>query len=551
MSIALRQYHRTHHGRPGALLRIHQHIAEHGRLDADQVASLAKEVDLPAATIRAAASYYTGLQTGPNTLGICHGTSCLLAGADDLHVRLLEDKPCSSVYCLGYCDRSPTVLRADGHVVIECGDRSAAALVNEPKHEHPRPSVRCVAPEGIVTRRVITGDHSDLSVARAAGVYEALRAALRQTPGSVLDAVERSGERGRGGAAFPTGAKWRRCAEAPGETKYVVANGDEGDPGSYIDRVLMEDDPHAVLEGMALCAYAVGASRGIVFIRHEYPAAIELMSHAIEQARAANVLGDSVLGTDFEFDVEVFPAMGSYVCGEETAMLSAIEGFRGEVQLRPPYPVTSGLYGNPTVVNNVETLVCVPWIIDRGAGDYAGYGTSESSGTKAMCLNHGFARPGIVEVEFGLTLRELIEIHAGGARTGTEIAAVMLGGPMGSLLTPEEWDAPICYTAMAKRGVQLGHGGMVAIPRGTDWRKVLVHLLRFMKHESCGKCVPCSIGSRRALDMAEAATCDRQALRELLDMISDASLCAFGELMPGPMRRILELMERDGVSAGA
>ena len=338
---------------------------------------------------------------------------------------------------------------------------------------------------------------SDLAAARAQGVYQALAKALRGSPQELLDTVEHSEQRGRGGAGFLTGAKWRSCARAPGEPKYVVVNGDEGDPGSFIDRVLMEDDPHSVLEGLILCAYAVGASQGIIFIRSEYPRAIACMRQALAAAYEQGILGASVLGSKFALEVSVCPGSGSYVCGEETAMLNAIEGWRGEVRIRPPYPAVEGLYGKPTVVNNVETLVSIPFIVERGPEVYAAFGTARSKGTKVFSLNHGFARPGLVEVEFGITLLEVVA-EAGKGAGGQRLDAAILGGPMGSVLLPHEWGVPVCYVHMADKGIQLGHGGLVAIPEGTDFRALLEHWLEFMMDESCGKCVPCRLGSKRA-----------------------------------------------------
>jgi NADH-quinone oxidoreductase subunit F len=275
------------------------------------------------------------------------------------------------------------------------------------------------------------------------------------------------------------------------------------------------------------------------------------MRRALAEARAAELLGPAVLGSDFAFDIELCSGHGSYVCGEETALLNAIEGRRGEVRLRPPYPAVEGLHGRPTVVNNVETLVNVPWIVRHGAERYRALGTPTSSGTKALCLNHGFARPGIVEVELGSALRDVIEgVPAdagggGGGRGGVPLAAVLLGGPMGSLLTPDQWDVPIGYSEMSRRGVQLGHGGLVALPMGTDFASLLEQLLEFMAEESCGKCVPCRLGSHQALALARQGSGGERRVRltRLLDLIGETSLCAFGQLMPGPMGRILELVE--------
>jgi len=537
---ALRRYRKTRHGVGVPLSNVHPTPSSGLDPSPESVSKLAREVGLPEAAVRGALSFYTDLHTRRDAIRICQGTSCTLAGAAKLKSLLADRSPCRDVYCLGFCDQSPAVLdeRGEVHAGSEAwrlaeggGETSAPALA---------PSARSLVRKPLVLGRVLAGDCSALDAARAAGAYRAIEKALTQSPAEVLGAVERSGQRGRGGAGFPTGAKWRACAEAPGEPRYVVVNGDEGDPGSFIDRVLMEQDPHGVLEGMLLCGYAVGASRGIVFIRSEYPRAIERMRAAVEAARAAEIFGASILGSRFAFDVSVVEGLGSYVCGEETAMLNAIEGFRGEVRIRPPYPAVEGLYGKPTVVNNVETLANIPPIIEHGPEAYAALGTEKSKGTKVICFNHGFARPGLLEVEFGITLRELIE-EAGGGAGGRRLEAVVLGGPMGSLLVPEEWDVPVCYGAMGERGIQLGHGGLVAIPEGSDSRALLEHWIEFMMEESCGKCVPCRLGSRAAWNLlrANGQPGARPQLERLFDVMDQGSLCAFGQNLPGPMRALV------------
>lgn len=496
---------------------------------------------------RGVESFYADLSADPQALRICRGLSCELAGAADLHGRLASRQPCRGIYCLGYCDRSPALLQPDGTAWVGVAALSWP-VTSGAEAADGRVDIRCVARTPIVTARIAAGDHSSLSRAQAAGVYGALRRALAGPPEAVLAAVERSGERGRGGAGFPTGHKWRLCAQAPGARRYVVANGDEGDPGSFVDRVLLEDDPHAVIEGLILCAYAVGAHEGVVYIRSEYPKARQRMQQAIVEAREAGMLGPTVLGLPFAFDLRLVAGQGSYVCGEETALLNAIEGRRGEVRVRPPYPAEHGLYGQPTVVNNIETLVNIPWIFEHGAEAYRQTGTPDSPGTKAFCLNHGFARPGIVEADFGLTLRALIETYGGGAAGGRRLIAVALGGPMGSVVSPADWDVPLDFPALAAREIRLGHGGVVAIPEGTDLRALLVHWLRFMADESCGKCVPCRHGSRSALGLARALkgsgaqwADSSQALVDLLDTIELTSLCGFGQGIPGPVKTLMRL----------
>jgi NADH:ubiquinone oxidoreductase subunit F (NADH-binding) len=507
------------------------------------VSRAAERLDVPEAALRGAASFYADLTHASNRLRVCRGTSCFLADGQPG----VEAVPAGqrTVYCLGYCDRSPAVLVGDDWIVL--GDAARAlragsgleAAEGSPALAGP-PALRCTAREPLVLRRALRGDFSELAAARADGAYSALARATRTGPASVLDAVERSRHRGRGGAAFPTGTKWRLCAEAADPERYVVANGDEGDPGCFVDRVLMERDPHGVLEGLLLAGYAVGAARGYVFVRSEYPHAIGVMERAVRAARAEGILGPSVMDSAFAFDVDVVRGLGSYVCGEETALLNAIEGRRGEVRIRPPYPTERGLWDHPTVVNNVESLVSVPVIVERGADEYAALGTAACSGTKTLCFNHGFARPGIVEVEFGATLGGVIA-DAGGGAHGAELEAVLLGGPMGSVVTPPDWDVQVCYGAMGARGIQLGHGGVVAVPEGTDTLALLRHWLDFMRDESCGRCVPCARGSAHARSLIDgAAPAQRARLERLLDVMEAGSLCAFGQSMPAPMRQLLD-----------
>jgi NADH:ubiquinone oxidoreductase subunit F (NADH-binding) len=470
----------------------------------------------PAAAQRGVRSFYDELHADPGANRVCAGTSCLLAGGGALRGR--------RVYCLGFCDRSPAALRPDGAVALGC--RSEADLARAEKA--PRlPDVRVAAREAVVLARLRSGDHAELATARRAGVYTEWLRARERPAEEALAAIEASGEQGRGGAGFPTGRKWRAAASASGSPRFAVANGDEGDPGSFVDRALMEHDPHAVLEGLALCAHAIGAQEGIVFVRGEYPRAADQLERA---AREVAGLLDPVR-------VRVVRGKGSYVCGEETALLNAIEGRRGEVRLRPPHPTEHGLWGRPTVVNNVETLVNVPWILARGPQAYRALGTPGSPGTKVICLNHGFAKPGLLEVEFGTPLRRVIEEHAGGGADGRRLRAVVLGGPMGSVLGPESWDVPVAYGP----GSRLGHGGLVAVPEGADVPALVRHWLEFMAQESCGRCAPCALGSRRALELLG----EEGPLRELLGLISDTSLCGFGQLLPGPVLELLALRAQD------
>lgn len=482
-----------------------------------------------------------------NRLGICRGLSCELHGAAELDARIRAPGSPVAIQCLGQCHDSPALWLPDGSVVAGADALQWPAMAGAAGTPQAV-DVRVVARRAVVTERIGNGCFAGIDRARDAGVYASFVAALDKAPEAVLEAVVASGERGRGGAAFATGEKWRRCALAAGARRYVVANGDEGDPGSFIDRVLLEDDPHAVLEGLALSAFAVGATQGMVFVRAEYPLARARINQAIIEAREAGLLGTAILGSSFSFDVHLVAGHGSYVCGEETALLNAIEGRRGEVRVRPPYPATTGLHGFPTVVNNIETLVNIPWILREGPAAFRALGTAGSPGTKAFCLNRGFDRPGIVEAEFGVSLREIVEIHGGGPRGGGPWHGVALGGPMGSVLGRSDLDTPVDYAELARRGIRLGHGGIVMLPQSADLGEVLVAWATFMASESCGKCAPCAIGSAQVLRLArqmarpaEAPAAAKTELMRLLDVIESASLCGFGQGIPAPLRTLARM----------
>lgn len=542
MSTRARAFRATH--APEAALdavlpEFHELAEERGRLDAVAIEHLATRVHLPIAAVRGAASSFDDAKVGQGTIRVCAGTSCLLSSGGEVLKELASAHACHPTYCLGYCDRSPVAMTGDGCVVPNLTHEMLPVFTQGgPVRHPPASSVRTASRHAIVNARL----EKSLDPRGPAPNYAGLRAALAMSPGAVVDALLASGLRGRGGAAYPTGKKWQMAASATGSPKFVVANGDEGDPGSFIDRELMERDPHSILEGMAICGHAIGATRGIVFIRSEYPVSVEVMNAAIARAKGAGFLGENALGKGRAFDIEVVRGMGSYVCGEETAMLAAIEGMRGEVWPRPPYPVNAGVFGKPTVVDNVETLNNVPWIMEHGAAAFAAMGTADSKGTKALCFNRGFARPGIVEVEFGMTLREAIEAHGGGGAGGAELEAVLVGGPMGSIVTPDQWGEPICFAGMARRGINLGHAGIVAIPRPADWGAILLHLLTFMRDESCGKCVPCRLGSTRAREMAGKGLtrAELPAFEGIMGLMKEASLCAFGRETPGPVQTILQ-----------
>jgi len=378
------------------------------------------------------------------------------------------------------------------------------------------------------------------------GDWSSLRHVLAEgvAPEALLEQVKAAEVRGRGGAGFPAGAKWAfaRAAGAERDVEpFIVANGDEGDPGSYIDKYLMERSPALLLEGMALAGYAVGAAHGFVLVRSEYPLSKPALEAAAEQARADGWLGDGIRGSGFSFDVTVVEGAGSYVVGEETALLACLQGLRGTVSARPPFPAQSGLHGMPTVVNNVETLCNVPFVAARGAEAYQALSPDgATAGSKLVCFNERFARPGVYEVPFGVTMRWLCEELAGGLRDGRAIKALQVGGPLGGILPAARLDTAFDFDALAAEGCMLGHGGILAFDDETSMRDVARHLLRFGAHESCGKCFPCRIGLQRAHAMfVDEAPVERERLEALLETLELGSLCAHGGGMPAPIRSLL------------
>ena len=383
----------------------------------------------------------------------------------------------------------------------------------------------------------------------AHGGYEGLRRALADGPAHVVAEVTASGLRGRGGAAFPTGIKWQTVAGAPALPKYVVANADEGDSGTFSDRMVMEGDPFCLLEGMTIAAVGVGATHGVVYIRSEYPQAIATMQAAIDSARAAGWLGADVAGSGHAFDVEIRVGAGAYICGEETSMLESIEGKRGMVRPKPPLPALEGLFGKPTVVNNVVTLASVPWILANGGAAYAAHGVGRSAGTLPVQLAGNIARGQLVEVPFGITLRELIEHFGGGTRSGRPIGAVQIGGPLGAYFADAQLETALDYEAISAAGGLLGHGGVVVFDDTVDLIAQARFAMSFCAVESCGKCTPCRVGSTRGVELIDRISSGhhaermRRQLDELCDVLESGSLCALGGLTPYPVRSALQLWD--------
>ncbi|WP_433165289.1 formate dehydrogenase beta subunit [Kribbella sp. CA-247076] len=369
-----------------------------------------------------------------------------------------------------------------------------------------------------------------------------LRQALSMTPAEVVETVVDSGLRGRGGAGFPTGIKWRTVLGAQSELKFVCCNADEGDSGTFADRMLIEGDPFTLIEGMTIAAYAVGATEGYVYLRSEYPDAVATLKAAIELARAENWLGENILGSGLSFDLHVRVGAGAYICGEETSMLESLEGKRGTVRAKPPIPALEGLFGRPTVVNNVLSLATVPTILAHGAEVYAAYGVGRSLGTSVFQLGGNVARGGIVETAFGITLGELVNDFGGGTSSGRPVRAVQVGGPLGAYLPVEQFDLQMDYETFAAAGAMVGHGGIVVFDESVDMAAMARFAFEFCAAESCGKCTPCRVGAVRGVETIDriVAGDDRQKnlvlLDDLCELMTDGSLCAMGGLTPMPVR---------------
>ncbi|HEY7965496.1 MAG TPA: NAD(P)H-dependent oxidoreductase subunit E [Solirubrobacteraceae bacterium] len=530
---------RTHvRDAPTALEVLKEAVDSRGEITDDDRRAAAAASGLPEAAVYGVSTFYDDLLVprGRRHVRVCTGTACFAASGnahvDELRAKLglelgerREDRSLSlaETVCLGFCHSSPAIRDGD---LVDAGDGALERIIAGETRQAVEPDWVSVLDEPVLTR---PGDWSGLGAALDA-----------HTPESLLADVKAATVRGRGGAGFPAGDKWAFARGAPGEAKFIVANGDEGDPGSYIDKYLMERNPALVLEGMALAGYAVGAEHGFILTRSEYPLSKPALEQAVAEGHERGMLGDDINGSGFCFDITVLEGAGSYVVGEETALLACVEGLRGTVSARPPFPAVRGLYGLPTVVNNTETLANIPFIARFGAEGYLALSPGASSGSKMVCFNERFARPGVYEVRFGTPIRELCEELAGGMRDGRSIKALQIGGPLGGILPASQLDTPFDFDELAALGCMVGHGGIVGFDDRTDMRALARHLLRFGAHESCGKCFPCRIGLRRAHDMFDSvAPVDRARLEELLEALEVGSLCAHGGGMPAPIRSLL------------
>ncbi len=542
--------------------------------DAD-IESLANEFNLPKAHIRSTAKFYDELSTdapAKHTIKICNGEACQATPNGGCHAlqSTLESKlnlqmgqtnpdgvRLEHVACLGYCSQGPNAM-INGDPVSLSSEAAVQSTVNYIQGGQPLDLTEPVNPvyppapgQPNILMRHFNQPVVELDDARAAGIYKTLEHALTSlTPQQVIDEVKASQIRGRGGAGFPAGIKFQTVADAipvdGSGRKFVAVNFDEGDAGSYIDKELSERDPHTQLEGMLLAAYAVGASQIYIYTRFEYPTALKILQKAVDQAKAANFIGQNILSSNFSCEITVVRGQGAYICGEETSLLRSLEGVPALVSFKPPFPAQQGLFNCPTLVNNTETIHNLSWIIQNGGEKYAKLGYEKSRGTKAISLNARVKNPGMYEVELGITLRQIIFDLAGGMADGQTFKAVQIGGPLGGILPESQLDTPLDFEALDQINGILGHAGIVVYSNEDDLVKIARNLMAFCAIESCGKCFPCRIGAVRGTELFDqmietGITDDRlNLLTELCETMKFGSLCALGGMIPLPIECLIQ-----------
>jgi NADH:ubiquinone oxidoreductase subunit F (NADH-binding)/(2Fe-2S) ferredoxin/ferredoxin len=507
---------------------------------------------------------------------ICGGTGCKSSNSlqiiDNFHKILAEkgltdDVQVIKTGCFGFCEKGPIVkIMPDNTFYTQVKPEDVDRIVNEHIIKGRKvPELLYTNPENkehvsdskhmdfyrkqirIALRNCGFVDPENIEESISRGGYEALAKCLTEmTPQQVIDEITKSGLRGRGGAGFPTGVKWGLCAKNQADQKYIICNADEGDPGAFMDRSILEGDPNSIVEAMAIGGYAIGATKGLVYIRAEYPLAIDRLKIAIEQAREYGLLGEDILGSGFNFDIELRYGAGAFVCGEETALIHSMEGQRGEPTLKPPFPAVRGYMDKPSNVNNVETFANIPVIITKGADWFRTIGTEKSPGTKVFALAGQINNVGLIEVPMGITLREIIYEIGGGIKDGREFKAVQTGGPSGGCLTAKHLDTEIDYDSLVAAGSMMGSGGMVVMDETSCMPAIAKFYLEFTCEESCGKCSPCRIGNKRLCELLEKITNgngtmdDLYALRNLAAVIKDSALCGLGQTSPNPVLSTLD-----------
>lgn len=511
---------------------------------------------------------------GTATCGRAAGAMEVLKTIKDELGKEQQNIPVIEVGCMGHCYAEPLVIVskpgypaiAYGYVTPGIGSRLVHDFIfgNDPSLEF---ALGALAPNELIPpitdlprfayeNRILLEncgltDPEDINDYLANGGYGALVKALQNKPAEVIGEIKRSGLRGRGGAGFSTGQKWEICRNAPGRTKYLICNGDEGDPGAFMDRAILESDPNSVIEGMAIAAYAIGARQGYIYIRAEYPLAVQRVNIALQQARNTGLLGRYILRTNFSFDIKLFQGSGAFVCGEETALIASLEGKPGIPRYRPPYPATSGLNGKPTLINNVKTLATVPRIIKNGADWFSSIGTENSKGTAVFALAGKVLNTGLTEVPMGTSLRQTIFEVGGGIPKGKQFKAVQIGGPSGGCLPEAALNLPIDFDSLTKAGAMMGSGGMVVLDEDDCMVEIARYFVEFTQRESCGKCTPCRLGTKQMLQVLEEITRgkgkieDLNTLTELAEDIRSGSLCGLGKTAPNPILSTLRYFREE------
>ena len=534
-------------GRSDLLPALHQAQDIYGYLPEPVAGEVANTLGVSLADVYGVIDFYSMFYkepVGETVIQVCGDPSCALSGSDAVSEALCR-----------HWDTSLDQISPDGSVTIErapclglCANAPAALVGDTPVGNiHPEAAPEIILGNNgglkpaiageirLLTAECGKGRPTSLSEYQSNGGYAGLQKALQMPPEEIITTIKASGLVGRGGAAFPTGLKLEGAAIAPGTPKYMVCNADESEPGTFKDRVLMEDNPHSLLEGLIIAGYAVGAQRGYIFVRGEYPQAFSILKQAIEEARSAGLLGRKLLGSDYDYEIELRLGAGAYICGEETALFEAIEGKRGFPRLKPPFPTTYGLFGKPTAINNVETLCNLPFILDQGPQAYRALGTEKSPGTKLFCVSGDVKRPGLYEAQFGISLRHLLFDLAGGMRGEQPLKSVLVGGAAGAFAVEKDLDVRLTFEDMQAAGLPLGSGMLMVIDQSRDMRDILVRLARFFAHESCGKCYPCQIGTQRQHEIlvrqagGNILPGDVERLSDVGWTMTDSSICGLGQ----------------------
>ena len=555
-------------GRPALLPALRAAQALYGYIPEQAAAEIGRMLGAPLADVYGVIDFFALFYREPvgNTVvRVCADPACALRGADAVldaacrkaNVVLKGNVSADGDYCI---ERSPCLGLCNQAVAVNVSRLGAPDVVLARVGVADLDDVFAGRARGVDDRvggdlRILTplcgrGSHvgaASLTEYEAAGGMQAMRKALSEwQPQQLIDEVKQSGLVGRGGAAFPTGVKWDGAAQASGSPKYVVVNADESEPGTFKDRILMEGDPNRIIEGAILAAYAIGAHQAYVYIRGEYPTATQRVQAAIAECKAAGYLGANILGSGFDLDIDIRNGAGAYICGEETALFESIEGKRGFPRMKPPFPTTHGLFGKPTVINNVETLAAVPYIVMHGAAAFRRIGTETSPGPKLFCVSGDVVQPGLYEVPFGVTIRHLIDDLTGGV-TGGRLQAILFGGAAGAFATEKDLDVKLSFEDLRTAGLPLGSGVVTVFNETRDMRDVLLRLTRFFAHESCGKCYPCQLGTQRQYEIVERVAAgqlrdgDRERLADVGWTMTDASLCGLGQTAAWAVQSAMKL----------